>query len=225
MKISEITSQVAQGTIRLNDVPVAARAISSDEDEFIRMLRPQPRPTKEKPTPQRGQVVMKPDTSDPAYQKAVSEWAVQYACLELAVACGLETGGGKAFDPAWLRTRDDKAAMDAANQWAKEAIAELAGGLPRRVIDDAIDELRSLEAGAVARAYAHVAGVEPDELDEHERRRCRINVGASANNIALAAQLAKRYKPDDFAAWWDAMPIGQRAVHVATELFLTREAE
>lgn len=219
MKIAEIAGEVAQGAIRLNAVSVPARVLSSHEDEFLRALLPQPRPTKEKPTPVRGAVEMRPDTGDPEYQRAISAWAVRFACLELAVACELETRAGGTFDANWMNAQE----RTAAESWRDDVVLELAGNLSRRAIDDAIDELRALEAGAVARAYASFLGVDPEGLDEHELRRCRINVGAGANTIAVAAELAKRYTPHDLAEWWDNMPIGQRAMTVALELFLNRE--
>lgn len=226
MKISEITETMSQGTIRLNGMPVAARVLSSHQDEFLRRLLPQPQPTKEKPTPVRGAVVMEPDRKDPAYRRAVSEWAVRFACLELAVACRLELDSGLAFEDRWIGgdpDDNDHPDADEARKWCEGVVDELAGGLSRRVIDDAIEELRGLEAGAVARAYAHLLGIDPDDLDDVERRRCRINVAAGANTVAVAAELAKRYSPHDLAAWWDNMPIGQRAMTVALELFLNRE--
>lgn len=223
MKISEISSRVAQGTIRINDVPVAARAISSDEDEFLRKLLPQPTPTKEKPKPVRGAVVMAPDTNDPEYRRAITAWAVRFACLELAVACDMETEGGLVFTTRWIGAAAGGPDDAEAKLWRDAVVKELAGTLSRAVIDGAIDELRALEAGAVARAYAAMLGVDASDLDEHETRRCRINVSAGANTLPLAAQLATRYKIPDLAGWWDAMPIGQRAMVVAHELFLTRE--
>lgn len=218
MRITDLSEQVGQGTIRVAGHSVEARVLSAAEDACIRRAMPEPKAPK-KPKQQGGVVGLAPDRDDEGYRAALQDWFLRYAAVELAVACRLETGSGQKFDPTWIDAAPGSDAQKNAADWCLAVVTQMLGTLNRRAIEDAIDELRALEAGVVAKAYAYLRGVDVEDLSIEEAHQCRrINVAGRANTLALAAELAERYQPGDLATWWDSMPIGQRAVLVAVEI-------
>lgn len=224
MLIADTVRAFANGAVQFNGITMRATALNADVEAYIRRLMPQPTPPN-KPTPGRGVVTMKPDPEDPGYQKRLSEWALRYACVELAVACDLEPEKLGAFDSAWVYQPAAESEAKA-KAWLDAVAAEMMRTATRRAIELALDQLRDLERDMVLLAYAHQRGVDPDDLDAYEANECRkYNVSASTDTLGLATELAQRYRPERLAEWWDSMPVGHRAVLVAIELVHKIDAE